>query len=72
MSKVCVGTELGLCKMGGGRGMDKGAQRLLGLQGLLWQLLDNVHLSKSIQHATLPVSSEEDCTSASHVSVLAP
>lgn len=56
----------------GGEGMDRGAQRLLGLQGLLWQLLDNVHLSKSIQHTTLTVSPEEACTSAGHVSVLAP
>lgn len=56
--------------MGGEAGW--GAQRLLELQGLLWQLLDKVHLSKSIQHATLTVSPEEDCISAGHVSVLAP
>lgn len=52
--------------------MGRGAQRLLELQGLLWQLPDKVHLSKSIQHVTLTVSPEEDCTLAGRVSVLAP
>lgn len=52
--------------------MDREAQRLLGRHGLLWQLLDMTHISKFIQHARLSVSPEEDCTSAGHVSALAP